>query len=110
MLTSDPQGLYDNFLSMRVRDPSLGSVVEALDWLSFTDRLNQVMMQGQNFSLMRYLPFLPVTFHFLFAHTHVPRISYPHSQYEVRTHTLTHTHTVLLVLAHHLRPALPGAE
>ncbi|XP_046898586.1 chromosome transmission fidelity protein 18 homolog isoform X2 [Hypomesus transpacificus] len=81
------QGLYDNFLSMRVRDPSLGSVVEALDWLSFTDRLNQVMMQGQNFSLMRYLPFLPVTFHFLFAHTHVPRISYPHSQYEVLSKT-----------------------
>lgn len=68
---------------MRVRDPNLQSVCEALDWLSFSDRLNQVIIHGQNFSLMRYLPFVSVTFHFLFAHTHVPRISYPHSQHEV---------------------------
>ncbi|XP_028254914.1 chromosome transmission fidelity protein 18 homolog [Parambassis ranga] len=76
------QGLYDNYLSMRVRDPNLQSVCEALDWLSFSDRLNQVIMHGQNFTLMKYLPFLAITFHFLFAHTHVPRISYPHSHHE----------------------------
>ncbi|KAM3838379.1 chromosome transmission fidelity protein 18 homolog [Diretmus argenteus] len=76
------QGLYENYLSMRVRDPNMHSVCEALDWLSFSDRMNQVMLQGQNFTLMRYLPFLSITFHFLFAHNHVPRISYPHSQHE----------------------------
>ncbi|KAM6971865.1 chromosome transmission fidelity protein 18 homolog [Aplochiton taeniatus] len=76
------QGLYDNFLSMRIRDHSLNTVCDALDWLSFSDRLNETMMQGQNFSLMRYLPFLSITFHFLFANTNVPRINYPHSQNE----------------------------
>ncbi|XP_056136415.1 chromosome transmission fidelity protein 18 homolog [Lampris incognitus] len=76
------QGLYDNYLSMRLRDPSLHNVCEALDWLSFSDRLNQVMLKGQHFSLLRYLPFLSVTFHFLFAHTQVPRINYPQSQHE----------------------------
>uniref|UniRef100_A0A3B4AUM8 Chromosome transmission fidelity protein 18 homolog n=1 Tax=Periophthalmus magnuspinnatus TaxID=409849 RepID=A0A3B4AUM8_9GOBI len=76
------QGLYENYLSMRVRDPNLHNVCEALEWLSFSDRLNQVILHGQNFSLMRYLPFLSVTFHFLFAHSHVPRLSYPHSQHE----------------------------
>lgn len=81
------QGLYDNFLSMRVKDPSLGGVCEALDWLGFSDGLTQAMLQGQNFSLLRYQPFLPVAFHFLFAHTHVPRINYPHSQYEALTKT-----------------------
>lgn len=70
---------------MRVRDPNLHNVCEALDWFSFSDRLNQEILHFQNFSLMRYLPFLSVTFHFLFAHTHVPRISYPHSQQEVLT-------------------------
>uniref|UniRef100_A0A7N6BGC7 Chromosome transmission fidelity protein 18 homolog n=1 Tax=Anabas testudineus TaxID=64144 RepID=A0A7N6BGC7_ANATE len=79
---SNCAGLYDNFLSMRVRDPNLHSVCDALDWLSFSDRLNQVILHGQNFSLMKYLPFLSVKIHFLFAHTHVPRISYPHSQHE----------------------------
>lgn len=77
------QGLYENFLSMRVRDPNLQSVCEALDWLLFSDRLNQEILRGQNFSLMKYLPFLSVTFHFLFAHTTVPRISYPHGHHEV---------------------------
>ncbi|KAI9525436.1 hypothetical protein NQZ68_005982 [Dissostichus eleginoides] len=82
------QGLYDNYLSMRVRDPNMQCVCEGLEWLSFSDRLNQVILQGQNFSLMRYLPFLSVTFHFLFANTHVPRISYPHSQHEASSRLL----------------------
>uniref|UniRef100_A0AAZ3NUR4 Chromosome transmission fidelity protein 18 homolog n=1 Tax=Oncorhynchus tshawytscha TaxID=74940 RepID=A0AAZ3NUR4_ONCTS len=81
------QGLYDNFLSMRVKDPGLGRVCQALDWLGFSDGLTQAMLQGQNFSLLRYQPFLPAAFHFLFAHTHVPRINYPHSQYEALTKT-----------------------
>ncbi|CAL8331926.1 unnamed protein product [Merluccius merluccius] len=79
------QGLYDNYLSMRVRDPHMHIVCEGLQWLSFSDQLNHVIMHGQNFSLMRYLPFLSVTFHFLFAHAHVPRLSYPHSQHEATT-------------------------
>ncbi|KAJ0050569.1 hypothetical protein NL108_004910 [Boleophthalmus pectinirostris] len=82
------QGLYDNYLAMRVRDPNLHNVCEALEWLSFSDRLNQVILHGQNFSLMRYLPFLSVTFHFLFAHNHVPRLSYPHSQHEAMSRLL----------------------
>ncbi|XP_051939419.1 chromosome transmission fidelity protein 18 homolog isoform X2 [Hippocampus zosterae] len=79
------QGLYDNYLSMRVRDPNLQSVCDALDWMVFFDRLNQVIMHGQNFTLMKYLPFLSVAYHFLFAHPHVPRISYPHSHQEATT-------------------------
>lgn len=74
---------------MRVRDPNMHSVCEALDWLSFSDRVNHLILHNQNFSLMRYLPFLSVTFHFLFAHTHVPRISYPHSHYEVQYSSTT---------------------
>uniref|UniRef100_A0A7N6B0S1 Chromosome transmission fidelity protein 18 homolog n=1 Tax=Anabas testudineus TaxID=64144 RepID=A0A7N6B0S1_ANATE len=89
------QGLYDNFLSMRVRDPNLHSVCDALDWLSFSDRLNQVILHGQNFSLMKYLPFLSVKIHFLFAHTHVPRISYPHSQHEVQDYNKNALSTML---------------
>ncbi|CAG5928696.1 unnamed protein product [Menidia menidia] len=93
------QGLYENYLSMRVRDPNLHSVCEALDWLAFSDRLNQVIMNGQNFSLMRYLPFLSVTFHFLFAHTHVPRISYPHSFHEVSSRLLSSRNALSTMLA-----------
>ncbi|XP_040893245.1 chromosome transmission fidelity protein 18 homolog isoform X2 [Toxotes jaculatrix] len=93
------QGLYDNYLSMRVRDPNLQSVCEALEWLAFSDRLNQVIMHGQNFSLMKYLPFLSVTFHFLFAHSHVPRISYPHSQHEATSRLLSSRNALSSMLA-----------
>ncbi|XP_068445320.1 chromosome transmission fidelity protein 18 homolog [Clinocottus analis] len=93
------QGLYENYLSMRSRDPNMQSVCEALDWLSFSDRLNHVIMHGQNFTLMRYLPFLSVTFHFLFAHTQVPRISYPHSQYEASSRLLSSKNALSTMLA-----------
>ncbi|XP_070683798.1 chromosome transmission fidelity protein 18 homolog [Pempheris klunzingeri] len=93
------QGLYDNYLSMRVRDPNLQSVCEALEWMSFSDRLNQVILHGQNFTLMRYLPFLSVTFHFLFAHTHVPRLSYPHSQHEASSRLLSSRNALSTMLA-----------
>ncbi|KAK2817274.1 hypothetical protein Q5P01_025465 [Channa striata] len=92
------QGLYENFLNMRVRDPNLHSVCEALDWLAFSDRLNKVMLQGQNFSVMKYLPFLSVSFHFLFAHTHVPRISYPHSQHEAMSRLLSNKNALSTML------------
>ncbi|CAL8285860.1 unnamed protein product, partial [Arctogadus glacialis] len=93
------QGLYDNYLSMRVRDPNMHLVCEGLQWLSFSDQLNQTIMHGQNFSLMRYLPFLSVTFHFLFAHAHVPRLSYPHSQHDASTRLQTNRNALSTMMA-----------
>ncbi|XP_054633949.1 chromosome transmission fidelity protein 18 homolog [Dunckerocampus dactyliophorus] len=93
------QGLYDNYLSMRVRDPNLQCVCDALDWMVFSDRLNQVILHGQNFSLMKYLPFLSVAYHFLFAHPHVPRISYPHSHHEASSRLLSSRNALSTMLA-----------
>ncbi|OPJ87436.1 chromosome transmission fidelity 18-like protein [Patagioenas fasciata monilis] len=76
------QGLYENFLNMKVRDSSLGSVCLALEWLGFSDLLGQAVLHRQSFQLLRYLPFLPVAFHLLFAATSVPRLAYPSSQHE----------------------------
>nr|XP_057946609.1 chromosome transmission fidelity protein 18 homolog isoform X2 [Doryrhamphus excisus] len=93
------QGLYDNYLSMRVRDPNLQCVCDALDWMVFSDRLNHVIMHGQNFTLMKYLPFLSVAYHFLFAHPHVPRISYPHSHHEASSRLLSSRNALSTMLA-----------
>ncbi|NXK51855.1 CTF18 protein, partial [Chauna torquata] len=76
------QGLYDNFLNMKLRDSSFGSVCLALEWLGFSDMLSRAVLHGQSFQLMRYLPFLPVAFHLLFAATSIPRLAYPSSQHE----------------------------
>lgn len=67
---------------MKVRDSSLGSVCLALEWLSFSDLLGRAVLQGQSFQLLRYLPFLPVAFHLLFAAASIPRLAYPSSQAE----------------------------
>ncbi|XP_034276578.1 chromosome transmission fidelity protein 18 homolog isoform X2 [Pantherophis guttatus] len=76
------QGLYDNFLNMKVKDSSLDSVCLALEWLGFSDLLGKAILCSQSFHLMRYLPFLPVSFHLLFAASRIPRLTYPHSQHE----------------------------
>ncbi|XP_070811381.1 chromosome transmission fidelity protein 18 homolog isoform X3 [Pituophis catenifer annectens] len=76
------QGLYDNFLNMKVKDSSLDSVCLALEWLGFSDLLGKAILCSQSFHLMRYLPFLPVSFHLLFAASSIPRLTYPHSQHE----------------------------
>ncbi|KAM6166356.1 chromosome transmission fidelity protein 18 homolog [Erethizon dorsatum] len=78
------QGLFDNFLRLRLRDSSLGSVCMALDWLAFDDLLERTAHQSQSFQLLRYLPFLPAAFHMLFASSHVPRIAFPSSQQEAQ--------------------------
>lgn len=79
------QGLYDNFLNMKLKDSSFSAVCLALEWLGFCDIVSSTVMHGQNFQLMRYLPFLPVAFHLLFAASSIPRLAYPNSQYEAST-------------------------
>lgn len=77
------QGLFENFLRMRLRDPGLEGVCVALDWLAFDDLLQRAALHGQSFQLLRYPSFLPAAFHVLFASSHVPRITFPSSQQEV---------------------------
>ncbi|XP_050630626.1 chromosome transmission fidelity protein 18 homolog isoform X2 [Macaca thibetana thibetana] len=78
------QGLFDNFLRLRLRDSSLGAVCAALDWLAFDDLLTGAAHHSQSFQLLRYPPFLPVAFHVLFASSHTPRITFPSSQQEAQ--------------------------
>ncbi|XP_074053211.1 chromosome transmission fidelity protein 18 homolog isoform X2 [Macrotis lagotis] len=97
------QGLYDNFLNMKLKDPTLNSVCTAMDWLIFEDILDQTVRHGQNFQLMRYLPFLPVAFHLLFAANSIPRISYPNSQHEA-LNKMNHTQNLIMSLVSGVTP------
>lgn len=99
------QGLYDNFLNMKVKDASFGTVCLATDWLEFTDILNVTIMHGQNFQLMRYLPFLPVAFHLLFAASNVPRIAYPNSNYEAQS-KLNQVKNILTSMITEIHPSI----
>uniref|UniRef100_A0A2K5V8I5 Chromosome transmission fidelity protein 18 homolog n=1 Tax=Macaca fascicularis TaxID=9541 RepID=A0A2K5V8I5_MACFA len=107
------QGLFDNFLRLRLRDSSLAAVCAALDWLAFDDLLAGAAHHSQSFQLLRYPPFLPVAFHVLFASSHTPRITFPSSQQEAPvTSAAGHAQALLLgalcllldILAPKLRP------
>nr|XP_023677782.1 chromosome transmission fidelity protein 18 homolog isoform X2 [Paramormyrops kingsleyae] len=98
-------GLYDNFLSMKLKDSSLQAVCMALDWLAFSDLLGEAVMHNQNFSLLRYLPFLPGAFHLLFAATSVPRINYPNSHYEAVTR-MQQTRNALVAMLAEVPPSI----
>uniref|UniRef100_A0A8C1SD75 Chromosome transmission fidelity protein 18 homolog n=1 Tax=Cyprinus carpio TaxID=7962 RepID=A0A8C1SD75_CYPCA len=99
------QGLYDNFLSMKLKDPGMLGVCAGLDWMCFSDLLNECVLHGQNYSLMRYFPFLPAAFHHLYAANSVPRINYPHSHYEAFTKS-QHTKNALLAMLNDIPPAV----
>ncbi|XP_056391327.1 chromosome transmission fidelity protein 18 homolog isoform X2 [Hyla sarda] len=98
-------GLYDNFLNMKVKESSFGTVVSALEWLEFTDIVNTMIMRGQNFQLMRYLPFLPVAFHLFFATSNIPRIAYPNSHYEAQS-KLNQMQNLLTAMVSEITPAI----
>ncbi|XP_063790933.1 chromosome transmission fidelity protein 18 homolog [Pseudophryne corroboree] len=98
-------GLYDNFLNMKVKESSFGMVCSALDWLEFTDIVNSTIMHGQNFQLMRYLPFLPVAFHLFFATSNIPRIAYPNAHYEAQS-KLNQMQNTLHAMLSEITPAI----
>ncbi|MBV97770.1 Chromosome transmission fidelity protein 18, partial [Eschrichtius robustus] len=103
-LPTCPQGLFDNFLRLRLRDSSLAAVCIALDWLAFDDLLGRAAHHGQSFQLLRYLPFLPPAFHLLFASSHVPRITFPSSQQEAQNR-MSRTHNLIQTLVSGITPA-----
>ncbi|XP_048818142.1 chromosome transmission fidelity protein 18 homolog isoform X1 [Lagopus muta] len=98
------QGLYENFLNMKLRDSSFGSVCLALEWLCFSDMLSRAVLHRQSFQLMRYLPFLPVAFHLLFAATSIPRLSYPSSHHEALA-KLNHMQNLMVSMVSGITPS-----
>lgn len=57
----------------------------ATDWLCGNDMMTQYIQHYQDYRLLPYIPYLAVTFHFLFASNIAPKIQYPHSMAEVCT-------------------------
>ncbi|XP_053413086.1 chromosome transmission fidelity protein 18 homolog isoform X2 [Nycticebus coucang] len=98
------QGLFDNFLRLRLRDSSLSTVCCALDWLAFDDLLSRAAHHSQSFQLLRYLPFLPAAFHVLFASSHVARIIFPSSQQEAQNR-ISQTRNLIQTLVSGMAPA-----
>ncbi len=82
---SQAKNNQENFLMIPLFTSLLSffQVQMANDWMCFADSIHEYTSTTQNYVLMAYLPFLPVTFHMLFASNAPQKINYPHSQFEV---------------------------
>ncbi|KAJ7390212.1 hypothetical protein OS493_026722 [Desmophyllum pertusum] len=76
------QGLFENYLQVKIKDPSFEVVVSGTEWLEFSDFIEQAVMARQSYILQGYNPFLSVAFHLFYAGQSHSKLSYPSSQYE----------------------------
>jgi len=77
------QGIFENYLDAKSKDPHLNGLCLASEWFCYSDTINQYTGRSQDYSLMKFTSFLPVIFHFLYASNAPPRIQFPHSQHEL---------------------------
>lgn len=78
------QGVYENFPTLKINDPFLDGTSTALDWFCFNDVLNKQIHSTQNYSLMGYLNYAFVIWHFAFGSFQKQKLSYPSAGYEFR--------------------------
>ncbi|VEN51025.1 unnamed protein product [Callosobruchus maculatus] len=77
------QGVYENFLSLKVKDSSNRGACIALDWFVFSDLLNKQIHTLQIYDLAAYLPYAFVMWHFLFATAQWQKLNMPSAGYDV---------------------------
>ncbi|GFO38310.1 chromosome transmission fidelity protein 18-like protein [Plakobranchus ocellatus] len=78
------QGIHENYLEAKAKDPHLFGLNIANDWLCFSDCINQYIARNQDFSMLKFSSYLPVTFHFLYATYNPSRVQFPHEQFEAK--------------------------
>lgn len=91
------QGLFDQYLHCKTKDPYLESINLGNDWLGFTDILKHKVASSQDYVLWRFLSFLPVAFHLYFARANPGKIQYSNVAYENSVKLGTNRQTLSLV-------------
>ena len=89
------QGLFENYLSTNIKDPRMKKIGEAIDWLSDSDLLEVQISKRQDYSMMRYKPFVSVLFHLLFAVNRPNKIVFPKANFEFQS-ALSRSKEILL--------------
>ncbi|KAH9505293.1 Chromosome transmission fidelity protein 18 [Bulinus truncatus] len=97
------QGLQENYLEAKSKDPHLNGLNLANEWLCYADICNQYIARSQDYSVMKYTVFVPIVFHFLYASYSPLRIQFPHSQYDA-SQKLMKTMNLLTTLISDMTP------
>lgn len=77
------QGVYENFPLRQISNRRLEAISCALDWFCFNDVLTRQIYSIQNYSLMNYLNYAFVVWHFAFSSSQRQKLVYPSTGYEV---------------------------
>lgn len=75
-------GVYENYLDQKMPDPNMVGIAEASQWFCFTDSLNSLIHQKQNYTVYPYLQYGFIVWHMLFASTRLPKLKFPVQAYE----------------------------
>ncbi|XP_039265206.2 chromosome transmission fidelity protein 18 homolog [Styela clava] len=76
------QGVHEHYLKMKFKDHDMMCINKAQEWTQFYDHLLKINLQLQEWSVMRYYPYLFVLFHMMFACVNVPRLGFPSVSFE----------------------------
>ncbi|XP_039298444.1 chromosome transmission fidelity protein 18 homolog isoform X2 [Nilaparvata lugens] len=88
------QGVYENFLAMKMTGSTLKTVCESLQWFMHYDTISSHIQSTQNYALYSHMAFPFVKWHFLFARRNWVKLLYPSMGYEMTTR-LTKTNGLL---------------
>uniref|UniRef100_A0A1B6LVK8 AAA+ ATPase domain-containing protein n=1 Tax=Graphocephala atropunctata TaxID=36148 RepID=A0A1B6LVK8_9HEMI len=77
------QGVFENYLNMKIKDSSMISVANGLSWFCHFDLISTRIHVTQNYILYPYLAYPFVIWHLLFANLSWPKLTYPSSSYEM---------------------------
>ncbi|CAM4901673.1 unnamed protein product [Rotaria socialis] len=91
-------GLFEHYLTLHFHDPKLTSIDYANQWLLFYDVMNKEMYTQQNYSFLRYAPYVALVFNLLFV-THRPiQMRYPQKQLDMQNKLRTNTAAIETML------------
>ncbi|KAK5641470.1 hypothetical protein RI129_010017 [Pyrocoelia pectoralis] len=79
------QGIFENYVSLQLKDSSLDGISKAMEWFCYTDMVNHRIYSLQNYSLSSYVQYAFVIWHFLFATSTSQKLAYPSKGYEMVT-------------------------
>ncbi|XP_049856731.1 chromosome transmission fidelity protein 18 homolog isoform X2 [Schistocerca gregaria] len=78
------QGVFENYLNMNLKEgyAQLKQITDSLEWFCTLDVFSHHIHATQNYVLMSYLPYAFAFWHFTFALSSWPKITYPNAGYE----------------------------
>ncbi|XP_030757191.1 chromosome transmission fidelity protein 18 homolog isoform X2 [Sitophilus oryzae] len=91
------QGVFENYPNLNT-NINLEDTAHALDWFCFNDIFNKQIYTTQNYTLMGYLNYAFVVWHFAFARFQKEKITYPSAGYEAKAKALRQKAIVAEVL------------